>query len=52
MTWINGRQGGYQIKTAHLQGTDVKTIVSWMALTDPKDLTVDADTYRFLFIVI
>ncbi|KAH3773220.1 hypothetical protein DPMN_174577, partial [Dreissena polymorpha] len=50
MVWINGRLGSYQIKKAHVHGTDIQTIVSFMDLSEPRDLTVDADSQRLYFI--
>ncbi|XP_052233244.1 low-density lipoprotein receptor-related protein 6-like [Dreissena polymorpha] len=50
MIWINGRLGSYQIKKAHVHGTDIQTIVSFMDLFEPRDLTVDAASQRLYFI--
>ncbi|XP_052231757.1 low-density lipoprotein receptor-related protein 4-like [Dreissena polymorpha] len=50
MIWIDGRPGGYQIKRANFHGSDIQTVVSWMNLYEPRDLTVDATTKRLYFI--
>ncbi|XP_052233221.1 low-density lipoprotein receptor-related protein 6-like [Dreissena polymorpha] len=50
MIWINGRLGSYQIKKAHVNGNDIQTIVSFMDLSEPRDLTVDIASQRLYFI--
>ncbi|KAH3774740.1 hypothetical protein DPMN_176131 [Dreissena polymorpha] len=50
MIWINGRLGSYQIKKAHVHGNDIQTIVSFMDLSEPRDLTVDIASQRLYFI--
>ncbi|KAH3773239.1 hypothetical protein DPMN_174597 [Dreissena polymorpha] len=50
MVWINGRLGDYQIKKAHVHGTDIQTIISGTYLSEPRDLTIDAASQSMYFI--